>query len=104
MTDVVRTPDELILVFKGHQYADLWLTSISGNKIVANGKSYESTLDEGMKGFEDVYYWSPASGDYIMTEHFPAIPDDVESVDLYDIKEMMEETRLRMEQYDSKQL
>ena len=82
VTDVIRTPDELILVFRAHQYADLWLTSICNDKIVADGKEYRYTRAEGLEGFEELYYWSPANGYYTMTEHFPAIPDDVKTVDL----------------------
>ena len=82
VTDVIRTPDELILVFRSHQYADLWLTRIYNDKIVADGKEYRYTYAEGLEGFEELYYWSPANGYYTMTEHFPAIPDDVKTVDL----------------------
>ena len=82
VTDVIHTPDELILVFRSHQYADLWLTRIYNDKIVADGKEYRYTYAEGLEGFEELYYWSPANGYYTMTEHFPAIPDDVKTVDL----------------------
>lgn len=87
VTDVIRTPDELILVFRAHQYADLWLTSICNDKIVADGKEYRYTRAEGLEGFEELYYWSPANGYYTMTEHFPAIPDDVKTVDLISLED-----------------
>ncbi len=87
VTDVIRTPDELILVFRSHQYADLWLTRIYNDKIVADGKEYRYTYAEGLEGFEELYYWSPANGYYTMTEHFPAIPDDVKTVDLISLED-----------------
>ena len=87
VTDVIRTSDELILVFRSHQYADLWLTSICNDKIVADGKEYRYTRAEGLEGFEELYYWSPANGYYTMTEHFPAIPDDVKTVDLISLED-----------------
>ena len=42
---------------------------------------------EGLEGFEELYYWSPANGYYTMTEHFPAIPDDVKTVDLISLED-----------------
>ncbi len=87
VTDVIRTSDELILVFRSHQYADLWLTRIYNDKIVADGKEYRYTYAEGLEGFEELYYWSPANGYYTMTEHFPAIPDDVKTVDLISLED-----------------
>ncbi len=85
VTDVIRTPDELILVYRAHQGPDLWLTRIYNDKLVANGNEYPYTRAEGLEGFEVAYYWSPVNGYYTMTEHFPAIPDDVKTVDIYDI-------------------
>ena len=84
VSDVIRTPDETILTYSAWQGPDLWLTAICGNELYADGKSYKSTRHEGLNGFEDAYFWSPDDGTYIMNEHFPPLPDDVETVDLRD--------------------
>ena len=84
VTDVIKNDKEVILVFDSHQGNDLWLTGITGMELRANGKSYKQTQYEGLKGFEKVYFWSPASGYYVQSVHFEAIPGDVNTVDIYD--------------------
>ncbi len=84
VSDVIRTPDETILIYSAMQGPDLWLTAICNNELYADGKSYKSTGHEGLNGFEDAYFWSPDYGTYIMNEHFPPLPDNVETVDLRD--------------------
>lgn len=84
VTDVIRTPDETILIYSAMQGPDLWLTAICNNELYADGQSYRSTGHEGLNGFENAYFWSPDYGTYIMNEHFPPLPEDVGTVDLRD--------------------
>ncbi len=86
ITDVVVTPKELIIIFKSFQGSDLWLRGRSNNVILVNDKIYKQTKYEGLKGFEQEYFWSPDEGYYIQSLHFPAIPEGTTTVDLIDSK------------------
>ncbi len=84
ISDVVRTPDELIIILSSLQGPDLWLTGCEEVNIVVDGKTYKQTKYEGLNGFEVEYFWSPNRGFYIQSMHFPAIPEDAKTVDLCD--------------------
>ena len=84
VTNVVKTDRETLIMFYSFQGNDLWLNAMSGLKMKAGGKEYKEISHDGLVGFEDKYFWSPESGYYYFTLHFPAIPDDVLTVDLVD--------------------
>lgn len=84
ITDIVRTDDELIIVYSSFQGPNLWLTGTVGMEILVDGKKYKQTKYEGLKGFEKEYFWSPDYGYYTQNIHFPAIPEDAKTIDLYD--------------------
>lgn len=84
ITDVVRTKDALIIIYSSFQGPDLWITGTAGTEILVDGKTYKQTKYEGLKGFEKEYFWSPDNGTYIQNIQFPAIPEDVKTIDLYD--------------------
>ena len=82
--EVINTPDELILVagYTRPQYQ--WVIGYKDAEIEVNGVRYKATKTEGMEGFEDNYFWSPAMGIFVQTLHFPPIPKDVKTIDFYD--------------------
>ena len=83
--EVINTPDELILVagYTRPQYQ--WVIGYKDAEIEVNGVRYKATKTEGMEGFEDNYFWSPATmGIFVQTLHFPPIPKDVKTIDFYD--------------------
>lgn len=84
VTNVVKTDKETVIIFYSFQGNDLWLRSMTGYTMRAGGKDYKEIGHDGLKGFEDKYFWSPDCGYYYFTVRFPAIPDDVETVDLID--------------------
>lgn len=80
---IVKTPDELIVIFQAHQKSDLWMTGFNSMELVAGDKHYKQTKYEGLVGFEKAWFWSPDDGLYVQSMHFEPIPDDVKVVDLY---------------------
>ena len=85
VTDVVRTPDELILIFKSIQYTDLWIMPSEDWVIDVDGQKYKFSKYEGLNDMIGIHYWSPDNGYFISSVHFDvAIPDDVKTVDLLD--------------------
>ena len=82
--EVINAPDELILVagYTRPQYQ--WVIGYKDAEIEVNGVRYKATKTEGMEGFEDNYFWSPAMGIFVQTLHFPPIPKDVKTIDFYD--------------------
>lgn len=84
ITNVIRTNDETVLLFYSYQGNDLWLMSLSGLTLRAGGKEYKETAHDGLPGFEDRYFWSPDNGYYYFAVRFPALPDNVDTVDLID--------------------
>ena len=84
VTDVVRTPDETILVYEAWQDANAWLTAACGDELHVDGRTYRATGHEGMDGFDQTHFWSPINGFYIMNEHFPPLPEGTLTVDMYD--------------------
>jgi beta-lactamase regulating signal transducer with metallopeptidase domain len=85
VTDVVRTPDELILIFKSIQYTDLWIMTSEDWVIDVDGQKYKFSKYEGLNDMIGIHYWSPDNGYFISSVHFDvAIPDDVKTVDLLD--------------------
>ncbi len=85
VTDVVRTPDELILIFKSVQYTDLWIMPSEDWVIDVDGQKYKFSKYEGLNDMIGIHYWSPDNGYFIASVHFDvAIPDDVKTVDLLD--------------------
>ena len=85
VTDVVRTPDELILIFKSVQYTDLWIMTSEDWVIDVDGQQYKFSKYEGLNDMIGIHYWSPDNGYFIASVHFDvAIPDDVKTVDLLD--------------------
>lgn len=87
ITNVVRTKDETLIMFYSFQGNDLWITAMSDITMRAGGKEYKEIRHEGFNGFEQKYYWSPDNGYYYFTLHFPAIDDDIETVDLVDAED-----------------
>ena len=83
ITDVVRAPDELIVIYQTWQNSDLWLTGFNSMELLAGGRRYRQTGNEGLVGFEKEYFWSPDDGIYLQTMHFEPIPDDVKVVDIF---------------------
>ncbi len=83
ITDVVRAPDELIVIYQTWQNSDLWLTGFNSMELLAGGRRYRQTGNEGLVGFEKAYFWSPDDGIYLQTMHFEPIPDDVKVVDIF---------------------
>lgn len=85
VTDVVRTPDELILIFKSVQYTDLWIMPSEDWVIDVDGQKYKFSKYEGLNDMIGIHYWSPDNGYFIASVHFDvAIPDDIKTVDLLD--------------------
>ena len=85
LTDVVRTPDELILIFKSVQLTDLWIMPGGEWAIDVDGQKYTSSKYEGLNDMIGIHYWSPDNGYYISSVHFNvSIPDDVKTVDVID--------------------
>lgn len=84
VTNVVRTDKETVVLFYSFQGNDLWLCSQTGLTLKAGGKEYKETGHDGLNGFEDRYFWSPDCGYYYFALRFPAIPDDVQTVDIID--------------------
>lgn len=80
---IVKTPDELIVIFQAHQGPDLWITGFNSMELVAADKRYKQIAYEGLVGFEKAWFWSPDDGLYVQSMHFEPIPDDVKVVDLY---------------------
>ena len=87
ITNVIRTEKETVLLFYSFQGNDLWLTSMTGYSLRANGKEYKEIGHYGLEGFDDKYFWSPESGYYYFALTYPALPDDVSTVDLIDSEE-----------------
>ena len=83
ITNVVRAPDELIVIYQTWQNSDLWLTGFNSMELLAGGRRYRQTGNEGLVGFEKAYFWSPDDGIYLQTMHFEPIPDDVKVVDIF---------------------
>ena len=86
VTHVVKTDHETVILFYSFQYNDLWSHSLTGSTIKAGDKEYKETGHHGLDGFEEKRFWSPDCGFYHFALHFPALPDDVETVDLVDSK------------------
>lgn len=84
ITDVINGPDELILITRIYQESYQWVIGLSDCEIEADGKRYEMTRSEGMEGFEQTYFWSPTFAYFYQTLHFPAIPDNVQTVNFYE--------------------
>lgn len=84
ITDVINGPDELILITRICQGSYQWVIGFSDCEIEADGKRYEMTRSEGMEGFEQTYFWSPTFAYFYQTLHFPAIPDNVQTVNFYE--------------------
>ena len=82
--NIVKTPDELIVVYNANQGSDLWLTGFGSMELVAGDRRYRQTGYEGLDGFEKALFWSPDYGQYVQSMHFEPVPDDVKVVDLYD--------------------
>lgn len=83
ITNVVKTPDELIIVYQAHQNSDLWLTGFNSMELVAGERRFRQTRYEGLEGFEHDLFWSPDDGKYVQSMHFEQVPDNVKVVDLY---------------------
>ncbi len=85
LTDVVKTPSELILIFKSIQLTDLWIMPGGEMMIDVDGQRYTSSKYEGLNDMIGIHYWSPDNGYYISSVHFDvAIPDDVKVIDVID--------------------
>lgn len=85
VTDVVRTPNELILIFKSIQYTDLWIMAGEDWEIDVEGQRYKLSKYEGLNDMIGIHYWSPDNGYFIESVHFDvSIPDDVKTIDLLD--------------------
>lgn len=84
ITDVINGPDELILITRIRQGSYQWVIGLSDCEIEADGKRYKMTRSEGMEGFEQTYFWSPTFAYFYQTLHFPAIPDNVQTVNFYE--------------------
>ena len=85
ITDVVRTPSELILIFKSVQLTDLWIMPGGDWMIDVDGQRYTASKYEGLNDMIGIHYWSPDNGYYISSVHFDvAIPDDVKTIDIID--------------------
>lgn len=82
VTNVIRNEKETVLLFYSFQGNDLWLYSMTGHSLKANGKEYKETGHYGLEGFEDKYFWSPENGFYYFALTFPALPEDVTTADL----------------------
>ena len=82
--EVINTPDELVLVASYNRPKYQWVIGYKDAEIEVNGVRYKATKTEGMEGFEDNYFWSPAMGIFVQTLHFPPIPKDVKTIDFYD--------------------
>ena len=83
ITNVVRAPDELIVIYQTWQNPDKWLTGFNSMELLAGDRRYRQTGNEGLVGFEKAYFWSPDDGIYLQTMHFEPIPDDVKVVDIF---------------------
>ena len=84
INDIINAPDELILVTTYARPAYQWVMGFNDAEIEVNGVRYKAIKTEGMEGFEDNYFWSPAMGVFVQTLHFPPIPKDVKTIDFYD--------------------
>lgn len=85
LTDVVKTPSELILIFKSIQLTDLWIMPGGEMMIDVDGQRYTSSKYEGLNDMIGIHYWSPDNGYSISSVHFDvAIPDDVKVIDVID--------------------
>ena len=83
VTDVIRTPNELILVFKSIQLTDLWIMTDGKMAIEVDGRIYISSKYEGLNDLINIHYWSPDNGFYIWNVHFNvAIPDNINTVNV----------------------
>lgn len=85
VTDVIKTPDELILVFSSLQLTDLWIMTTGNMAIEVDGQRYFASKYEGLNDMIGIHYWSPDNGYYISAYHFDvAIPDDVKTISVID--------------------
>lgn len=85
LTDVVKTDNELILMFKSVQYTDLWVKSDGSLEIEINGQVYECSRYEGLDGYLDQMFWSPDNAYFLWTVHFDVtVPDDVKTINIID--------------------
>lgn len=62
LTDVVKTPSELILIFKSIQLTDLWIMPGGEMMIDVDGQRYTSSKYEGLNDMIGIHYWSPDNG------------------------------------------
>ena len=56
VTDVIRTPNELILVFKSIQLTDLWIMTDGKMAIEVDGRIYISSKYEGLNDLINIHY------------------------------------------------
>ena len=85
VTDVIKTPSELILVMSSMQLTDLWIMTTGQMEIEVDGQIYTSTKYEGLNDMIGIHYWSPDNGYFISAYHFDvAIPDDVKTINVID--------------------
>jgi len=85
VTDVIKTPDELILVFSSLQLTDLWIMTTGNMAIEVDGQRYFASKYEGLNDMIGIHYWSPDNGYSISAYHFDvAIPDDVKTISVID--------------------
>ena len=85
VTDIVKTDDELIIIFHCNQGCDLWVKEDNDWSMEINGEIYPASKYESLDGYEHVMFWSPVNGYYISAVHFDVtIPDDVKTVNLID--------------------
>ena len=101
INSIINAPDELILVTTYARPAYQWVMGFNDAEIEVNGVRYKATKTEGMEGFEDNYFWSPAMGVFVQTLHFPPIPKDVKTIDFYDCNPTNTQRMIQVTEDDS---
>ena len=92
ITDIVQTDNELSIMFRCHQYPDLWVQDGDDWTLEIDGQLYTASKHEGLNGYQHVLFWCPDNAYYTSTAHFDvAIPDDVKTVNLIDAQNGDEE-------------
>ena len=85
VTDIVKTENELILMFSSFMFTDLWFKSDENMVIEVDGQIYACSKYEGLDGYLDQMFWTPDNGCYLWTVHFDVtVPDNVKTINVID--------------------
>lgn len=85
VNDIVKTDNELILMFRSFMYPDLWFKSDRNLVIEVEGQIYPCSKFEGLDGYLDQMFWTPDNGYYLWTVHFDVtVPDNVKTINVID--------------------